>query len=1059
MLWRSTLREIKGSLGRYIAIMLIVALGVGFFSGLKVTKEDMIATASEYIDKYKLYDFEVLSSLGFDEESVGIIEQADGVRLAEGAISKDILVTRDNGVDEVVKFMSMTKDVNKLCLKYGRLPEKPDECVIDVDKVASALGTDDIKESDEIVISTNNDEDDLEMFRYDRYKVVGAVTSPLYMNFERGSSELGAGTVSSFAVIPEEGFDSDTYTEVYVKLESGTAAYSDEYEEACDEAEDGLKQAAKAATKSRYDGIVAEATEKLDKQKKKYQKNVDKYDKEKKKAYDKLASALKEIEDGEKELDRGEKKLKDGKKQIRKNEKLIKKNEKRLKKSEKKLNKSQKKLKAARKKLEAGQKELNKAKKELAAQKKALESQKEYMPEEQYQQAMAQIEAAEKELAGQQKKLDKGFAEIRKGEKELDAGKRKIASGKKEIAAGKKKLTAGKAKIRKSEKDLKDGRKKLADARREYEEGKKEADEKFADARKKLDDGARKLEKAEKKIRKIKKGKSYVYGREINIGYSTFESNAGIVESIAKIFPLFFFLVAALVCMTTMTRMIDEQRTQIGVLKALGYSNAAVLGKYMFYSGSAALIGALSGFFIGCMVFPEVIWHAYGMMLNIADRNLAYLINVPLLVVSLITALVCSVGATWMSCAQDFSVAPAQLIRPKAPKSGKRILLERVPFIWNRLKFLYKVSLRNIFRYKGRFFMMVIGISGCTALLIAALGISTTVKNIAEFQYTEIEKYDFSVSFDCNMTEEKQEDFRDYTWEHARDMLFIHRGGADVTCGKSTATAYLIASDGVGFDDFIDLHDGDAATEFPGDGEAVVCRKFRDHYKVKIGDVISVKEGSKRAEFTVSGFCDNYVNNYVYVSSSTYEDAFGKKAAVKTALVKDPADDGKIREDAAYCARYKDAGTVSVNADMLDRVRDMMVSLDAVILAVILSAALLAFVVLYDLTNINITERIHEIATIKVLGFYAGETSAYVFRENFFLTGISALVGIPLGKILLDFVVSNIIVDTIFFVARITTMDYLKSVLLTFAFAVLVALIMYRRLDRISMTESLKSVE
>ncbi|MBQ3281933.1 MAG: ABC transporter permease [Eubacterium sp.] len=1059
MLWISTLREIKGSLGRYIAIMLIVALGVGFFSGLKVTKEDMITTGSDYVDESKMYDFIAMSSLGFDDESVGIIEKAPDVRLAEGSISKDILVRTESGADEVVKFMSMTEEVNKLELKYGRLPEKPDECVVDIDKIASSLGTDEIKEGDMIVLSEDNDEDDLEMFRYDRYKVVGAVTSPLYMNFERGSSELGAGTVSSFAVIPEEGFDSDAYTEVYVKLDSGAAAYSDEYEEACDRAEDGVKKAAKQASKSRYDSIVGEAMEKLEKQKKKYQKNVDKYERKKKKAYDKLASALKEIEDGEKKLDQGEKKLKTGKKQIRKNEKLLKKNEKRIKKSEKVLRKNEKKLKAGRKKLEAGQKELNKGKKELAAQKRALEAQKEYMPEEQYRQAMAQIEAGEKELAGKQKELDKGFAEIRKGEKELAAGKKKLAAGKSSLAAGKKKLAAGKARLRKSEKELKDGRKKLADARIEYRKGEEEADEKFADAEKKLEDGKEKLEKAEKKINRIKRGKTYVYGREINIGYSTFESNAGIVESIAKVFPLFFFLIAALVCMTTMTRMIDEQRTQIGVLKALGYSDTAVLGKYMFYSGSAALIGAVSGFFIGCKVFPEVIWHAYGMMLNIADRPLAYIVDVPLLLISLVTALICSMGATWMSCAQDFTVAPAQLIRPKAPKSGKRILLERIPAIWNRLKFLYKVSLRNIFRYKGRFLMMVIGISGCTALLIAAFGISTTVKNVAEFQYTEIEKYDFSVSFDCDMTEKKQEDFHEYAGEHARDMLFVHRAGSDVICGKSTVTAYLIASDGTSFSDFIDLHDGQDKTEFPGSGEAVVCRKFRDHYRVKTGDVITVKEGSIQAEFRVSGFCDNYVNNYVYVSSSAYEEAFGEEAAVKTALVKDPEDDDMIREDAAYCARYKNAGTVSVNADMLDRVRDMMVSLDAVILAVILSAALLAFIVLYDLTNINITERIREIATIKVLGFYAGETSAYVFRENFFLTGISALVGIPLGKVFLDFVVSNIIVDTIFFVARITIMDYVKSVLLTFLFAILVALIMYRRLDRVSMTESLKSVE
>lgn len=1045
MLGKVTLREIKRSFGRYVAIMLIVALGVGFFSGLKVTKEDMIATADDYLREYALYDFELFSSMGFDDESVGIIEGTDGVKLAEGSVTGDVLVKSEAGTDEVIRFMSLTEGVNRLCLKYGRLPEKPDECVVDADKLASVLDEKTFRVKNELVLSANNDKDDLEKFRYRRYKIVGAVTTPLYMNFERGSSEIGNGTVSGFAVIPGEGFDMDLYTEIYVRADSEALAYSDEYEEACDGVEPGIKKAGRAAAKARYDDVVKEAREKLDEQKKKYQKNADKLEKEKNKAYGELAEALEKIEDGEKKLASGKKKIRAGRSMIRKNEKLLKKNR-------RAISRNEKKIKANRKKLNARQKELDKNSKELEKQKAELEAQKAYIPEEAYQQAAAQIGAAEAKLKKGQKKLDKGAAEIRKGEK-------KIAAGKKKLASGKKKVSAGKEEIRESEKELKKAEQELQDARKKYEDGKKEADEKFDEAEEKLRDGARKIKKAERKIGKIKKGKSYVYGREINIGYSTFESNAGIVESIATVFPLFFFLVAALVCMTTMTRMIDEQRTQIGVLKALGYSDQAVLGTYMFYSGSAALTGAAAGFFAGCRIFPSVIWHAYGMMLNMADRPVAYKINMPLLVISLATALICSTGATWISCAQDFSVAPAQLIRPKAPKNGKRILLERISFIWDRLGFLRKVSLRNIFRYKKRFFMMVMGISGCTALLIAGFGISTTVKNVAEFQYSEIEKYDYTVSFDRDMTEKRQSDFRKYAGEHARDILFVHSAGADVTCGRTTVTADIVSCDGKGFADFIDLHDGDKELAFPGQGEAIVCRKFRDHYNVKTGDVITVKEGSRRTEFTVSGICDNYVSNYVYISSSSYEEGFGKKAQIKTALVTDSGSDAKIREDAAYCARYRYAGTISVNADMLDRVRDMMVSLDAVVLAVILSAALLAFIVLYNLTNINITERIREIATIKVLGFYAGETSAYVFRENFFLTGISALVGIPLGKVLLDFVVSNIKVDMIFFAARITWADYLWSVVLTFAFAVLVAAAMYRKLDRISMTESLKSIE
>lgn len=1029
MLRKSTLREIRQSLGRYLAILAIVGLGVGFFSGLKVTKADMIQTADRYLEDHKLYDYVMMSTIGYDEDSVAAIAAAEGVRAAEGSVSKDILVEGEHGATPVVHFMSLTDRVNTLRLKAGRLPENGKECVVDADQ----FGKDAIGQK--LVLADANEKEDLDTFRHKEYEIVGVANSPLYINFERGSSEIGNGTVDGFAAIAPEGFDADYFTEVYVTLEDDAAAYSQEYDDAVDRAEDTMKAAGKAAVKARYDDIVAEAQEKLDKQKKKYQDGVDEFEAEKEDVYGELAAALAEIEQGEKDIAKNEKELKKGRKELKANEKTLAKNQKAAAKN--------------RKKLEANQAKLDAGAEELAKQKAQLEAGKAYMPEAAYQQAAAQLAAAEKELAKNQKALSRGFAQ-------LEAGEKKLAKGAKQLAAGKKKLAKG-------AKELAKGKKQLADGRRQYEEGKAEADEEFAKAQAKLDDAAKKLAKAERKIRKIKKGKSYVYGREINIGYSTFESNASIVESVAKVFPVFFFLVAALVCMTTMTRMIDEQRTQIGVLKALGYRNRDVLAKYMFYSGSAAFIGAIIGFFAGCRVFPVVIWHAYGMMLNFADLPVGYVVDLPLLGISLAVALLCSMGATWLSCSADFREAPAQLIRPKAPASGKRILLERIGPLWSRISFLYKVSLRNIFRYKKRFFMMVVGISGCTALLIAGFGISTSVKNIAKFQYTEIAKYDYTVSFDNAMDEKEQGEFLEFAGDHVGEALFLHMNGADVTAGGKTNTATLIASGEENFHRFLDLHDGERPVDFPGDGEAVVCRKFRDHYGVEIGDTITVKEGSHQAEFTVSGICDNYVYNYVYISDSSYEAGFGKAPPAKTAWVIAPHDSetepDAVRADAAYCAGHEDVSNVSVNADMVDRVEDMMVSLNAVVLAVILSAALLAFIVLYNLTNINITERIREIATIKVLGFYAGETSAYVFRENFFLTGISALVGIPLGKLLLDFVISNIKVDMIFFVSRVTRMDYLYSVLLTFAFAALVALVMFRRLDKVSMTESLKSIE
>ena len=365
MLRKSTLREIKRSLGRYLAIMAIVALGVGFFAGLKVTKEDMIATADKYLSEYDMYDFEMFSTLGFNDRSVEIISDAEGVKTAEGSVSKDILVEGNTGDSEVIKFMSLTRDINTLRLKSGRLPEKADECVVDADQLASSLDDESALSGEEIVLSGTNDEDDLDAFKYRRYKVVGTVTSPLYMNFERGSSEIGSGSVKGFAVIPEEGFDSEYYTEVYVSLSEKAPSYSEEYEDLIDRTKPGVKKAEKTALSERHQEIVDEAKEKLEKQKKKYRDEVKEFRDEKKKAYDELASALSKIQKGEKEL-------KDNRKKIKKGWKDLKANKKRLKKEAKKL-------KSGNKELRSQQKKLDKQKAALAQQKAQLEASKDYM--------------------------------------------------------------------------------------------------------------------------------------------------------------------------------------------------------------------------------------------------------------------------------------------------------------------------------------------------------------------------------------------------------------------------------------------------------------------------------------------------------------------------------------------------------------------------------------------------------------------------------------------------------------------------------------------------------
>lgn len=992
MLKKNTLREIKGSLGRYLAILAIVALGVGFFSGLKVTREAMISTANDYLADSSFFDYQVMNSLGFEEEDVNALAGEDGVAAAEGSVSVDVLFAADeNDADQVLKLHSLPQKINTLLLESGRLPEKANECVVDYRLFDSPIGS-------TIRISDKNNDDTLDMLKYEEYTVVGTVVSPIYLNFERGSTALGDGSVSGFAYILPEGFDTDYFTEIYLLMKGSYPIYSSEYKALIDSTEDGIQEAVDRQADRRYQEIVKEAKKELADGQKEYDENYQKYLSEKADANAQLANSYQKLLDAQAELDSNKSKLSNQEKSLKDKQTQVK-----------------------------------EGLAQTAQQRQEFEANKADMTEEQIAQTEAQLSAAEQQLKASLSQIEAGLAQIEEGREDIRAAELEIADG-------------------------------FA----EYYDGKETAEEEFADAEKEFEEARQELQEAKEEIDDIETPDTYVLDRTTNVGYACFESDSGIVDGIAKVFPIFFFLVAALVCMTTMTRMVDGQRTQIGVLKALGYSNGAVIGKYLFYAGSASFIGCMIGFFACCYIFPMVIWNAYGMMYDFSG-NLYYIVDGLLLAISLAVSLLCSMGATAFSCYADFREVPAQLIRPKSPKDGKRILLERLPFIWNRLGFLYKVSFRNIFRYKKRFFMMVLGISGCTALLVTGFGVRDSVKNVVDYQFDEIQVYDYSIVFDKDMNKSRQQRFAEKSEDYIDDMIFIHQSSAELITGKDIKSITLIASDNDNFDDFVKLFDEkDQFIPYPGEGEAVICKKLADSYNLAAGSKITLRDNDmNEMTLTVSAVCENYVENYVYVSPASCQKGWGYAPEIKSALVHAAGNGGNDADDdtqyiyASSAKTLNESGvtTVSVNNDMRERVDNMMKSLDYVIAMVIISAGALAFIVLYNLTNINITERIREIATIKVLGFYPGETSAYVFRENFFLTGISAFVGLGLGKALHAFVMSQIKVDMLSFDVRITGLSYVLSVILTFVFAVIVNLAMYFKLDRISMTESLKSIE
>lgn len=697
---------------------------------------------------------------------------------------------------------------------------------------------------------------------------------------------------------------------------------------------------------------------------------------------------------------------------------------------------------------------------EFDAQKAALEEQRGQLQAaltqieqsgvlEQYDQAqaaLAQLESAQQELDARSAQAK---AEFESYQAQLDDAKSQLNQAWRQIESGESQLADGYDELEDARRELKEG---LAD----YETALVDAEMQFMDAEAEFSDAQAEIDEAQEEIAEIEPATFYALNRKTNVGYACFGNDSQIVQGISAVFPLFFLLVAALVCTTTMTRMVDEQRTEIGTLKALGYSKAAVMSKYLFYSGSAAAIGALIGYFGGCYLFPKVIWMAYDVMYGFA--SIPYVLNPLMGAVSFAAALACSMGATFFSCNLELARVPAELIRPKAPKAGKRVLMERVGFIWRRLSFLHKVMVRNVFRYKKRLLMMVTGIGGCAALLVTGFGINDSIANLANDQFGRIMQYDLSVSFSEDLDSKDQAAFVEELGADAEKISFLYQGSVDVAYADQTRAATLMLTDS-DLEGLMDLHAGETGVSFPEAGQCIISRGLEERCGFAAGDTITIYDSDmQRMTLQVSGVFDNYIDDYVIARTDAPVGQWNDIPGVNSALLNsregmDPhALGARISED-------ENVSNVTISADTRSRFDNMMASLNYVVILVVICAAALAFIVLYNLTNINITERIREIATVKVLGFTLKETASYALSENVVLSAVGALVGLPLGKALHSFVMAQIRVDMVIFDVRVTPLSYAISFGLTLGFALLVNLVMLRKIDHINMAESLKTIE
>ena len=665
----------------------------------------------------------------------------------------------------------------------------------------------------------------------------------------------------------------------------------------------------------------------------------------------------------------------------------------------------------------------------------------------------AVLEAGEKQLKSAKKQLDEAEQEISDGFEQIEEGIEQWEEGMRELSKAEAELIDGEAELADAEKELADGWIEYYDGLEEYEEGYQEFVTEIADAEEEIAE-------AEQEIADIEEPESFLLGRETNVGYVCMENDSSIVDGIANVFPVFFYAVAALVCITTMNRMIEEQRTQIGVLKALGYSEAAIMGKYLFYSGAAAISGCLFGYFFGTWFFPIVIWFAYGSMYDVAD--IVYVFDAGVLIFSLIVSILCSMGVTFVSCKNELSEVAAELMRPKAPKAGKRIFLEYIPFIWKPMKFLHKVSYRNVFRYKKRFFMMVIGISGCTGLLVTGFGVQDSIANIANDQYDRIQVVDINVMLADEVTEDTEQLIESIAGDRVTEYAYVMEKSIDLVTEEAVKSLSLVAMDeSEEISPYVILPDVETGEEleYPGEGECILTDKLANTYDLQVGDTIVFRdEDNHEMELKLSGIAENYLYNFVYITTQTYEKCLGEKAEIKT-IYMNLAEGVDPHQMTADLMKEDEIASASVSSDAKNRFSSMIESLDLLVVVITACAGFLAFIVLYNLTNINITERIREIATIKVLGFYKNETASYVFRENLILTAFGAVAGLGLGKLFHAFVMTQVQVDQVSFDVRILPRSYLFSIVLTFVFAIVINLLMTGKLEKVSMTESLKSVD
>ena len=1092
-----TLREVHHTFPRFLSLLVLSALAVCFLAGLRATAPDMKLSADAYFDQQNLMDLHIASTLGLTQEDVDAIAEEEGVASAQGAYTIDALVPMDNQ-EMVVKVLSYSGegDVNQPALVEGRLPEGEDECLVE----PLFLELSGLSIGDTISLDTGEG-DYADALSVEEVTIVGTANSPLYIALDRGSSTLGTGSVDAFLILPVESFTMDYYTDAYLLAEGASEleTYSDEYEELVDQLAQQLEPLSKERSALRYDEAsqaISDAEDELAQAEEEANQQLTDAEAEITSSRQELDDAKKQLEDAKKQLDSGEAQYAAGMEQLESGWQALDAASLELEDGKEQYEQGQTAYQAAlalyqiqaaaverqletQAELEASTQARTQATQAAlqAATEAALEDPLSYMEvynrvyEETYQSvydtAYAQAYAQAQENSSQWQELQTSKAQLDQTKAQLDAAKAQLNQGEIEYRAGVRQLESSQRQLEASREELdqgwedyETGLQQWEDGEKAYQEGYESYTQSRQEAEDQLKDGRKEVEQAKRDLTLLEDGEWYILDRNTNTGYVSYSMDADRIANLAAVFPLIFFLVAALVSLTTMTRMVEEQRTTIGGLKAMGFSRGSIAIKYVGYGFLSSVIGAVLGLAVGLTLLPWIICTAWSAMYTIGDIHYSFEAATSLLAAGAAVGTVTL--AALLACFSTLAATPAQLMRPKAPPVGKRIFLERITPLWRKLSFHYKITLRNLFRYQKRFWMTVAGIGGCAALIVTAFGVRGSIMGVMEEQFDVLYHYSAQVGLVDEITPLELEEVEDTLSESGLvdDSLACRVETVTAQSESYTLDCYLQTTPSQEeLSRFVELRHrtDDVPVTLPDDG-AVITEKMASLLGVEVGDTITL-DGESRVTITVADITEHYVQHYIYVSDTYYETLFGEAPTANTVLVDFPVEESGAGELESQLVSLDGVSSLTLLSDTADTFSSSMESVDYAVILIIFCAAALAFVVLMNLTNINITERLRELATLKVLGFYNREVSAYIYRENAILTVFGVLAGMVLGKFLHQWLILTVEVDMVMFDRVLDLSSYLWAAVLTVVFSLAVNLTARRKLRDLDMVEALKSVE